>query len=71
MEGGLCEKLHLNQNCRKFHDMDKSTKEYFHCLAHLDLENFLIKVWGGGGGGEGLVSNTQFSQAQRQSIQNN
>ena len=33
--------------------MDKSTKKkkkiFFHCLAHLDLENFLIRVWGGGG----------------------
>ena len=28
--------------------MDKSTKNFFHCLAHLDLENFLAKVWGGG-----------------------
>ena len=47
---GVCEKSHLNQKCRKFHEMDKSTKFFFHCLAHLDLENFLIKVWGGGGG---------------------
>ena len=31
--------------------MDKSTKIiFFHCLAHLDLKTFLIKVWGGGGG---------------------
>ena len=35
--------------------MDKSTKNIFHCLANLDLENFLSKfevvvVLGGGGG---------------------
>ena len=97
--GGGCEKSHLNQKCRKFHEMDKSTKTLFslfgsfglrksshqslrwwwggggcvknhtwtknagnfmkwinplkncfHCLAHLDLENLLTKVWGGGGG---------------------
>ena len=35
--------------------MDKSTKNIFHCLANLDLENFLSKfemVVGGGGGGQ-------------------
>ena len=49
--GGVCEKSHLNQKCRKFHEMDKSTKNFFvHCLAHLDLENFVVRVWGGGGG---------------------
>ena len=30
--------------------MDKSSKQKFPCLAHLDLGNFLIRVWGGGGG---------------------
>ena len=37
----------------KFHEMNKSTKKLFlHCLANLDLENFLSKfeVVGGGGG---------------------
>ena len=38
--GGVCEKSHLNQKCRKFHEMDKSTKNFFHCLAHLDLKNW-------------------------------
>ena len=28
MVGG-CQKSHLNQKCRKFHEMDKSTKKYF------------------------------------------
>ena len=27
--GGVCEKSHLNQKCRKFHEMDKSTKKLF------------------------------------------
>ena len=42
-------KIHLNQNCRKFHEMDKSMKKKncFHCLAS--------GGWGVGGGG---VKNT-------------
>ena len=53
LEQGVCEKSHLNQKCRKFHEMNKSTKKIiFHCLAHLDLENFSSKfeVLVGGGG---------------------
>ena len=50
----MCQKSHLNQKCRKFHEMNKSTKKiFFHCLADLDSENFLSKfevVVGGGGG---------------------
>ena len=43
--GGCVKNHYLNQKCRKFHEMDKSTKKiFFHCLAHLDLENFLIRV---------------------------
>ena len=39
--------------------MDKSTKIIFvYCLAHLDLENFLIKVWGGGGKGVCVKNHT-------------
>ena len=30
--GGVCEKSHLNQKCRKFHEMDKSTKKIFFSL---------------------------------------
>ena len=26
------QKSHLNQKCRKFHEMDKSTKKFFHCF---------------------------------------
>ena len=49
---GGCEKSHLNQKCRKFHEMDKYTKKIFFTVwTDLDLENFLIKVCGGGGGG--------------------
>ena len=46
------QKSHLNQKCRKFHEMDQSTKFSFNYLADLDLENFLSKfevVVGGGG----------------------
>ena len=44
---------YLNQKCRKFYEMDKSTKKnFFHCLAYLDSQNFLSKfelvVVGGG-----------------------
>ena len=48
--GGVCEKSCLNQNCRKFHEMDKSTKKFFHCLAHLDRKfslEFEVVVVGG------------------------
>ena len=52
VEGGG-QKSHLNQKCRKFHEMDKSTKKnFFHCLADLDLENFFcqsLRWWWGGG----------------------
>ena len=50
--GGGGQKSHLNKKCRKFHEMDKSTKKIFHSLANLDLEIFLSKfemVVGGGG----------------------
>ena len=31
--GGGGYKIHLNQNCRKFHEMDKSINLFFHCLG--------------------------------------
>ena len=38
------------KNAGNFMKWINPQKIFFHCLAHLELENFLIKVWGGGGG---------------------
>ena len=32
--GGVGQNVHLNQCCRKFDEMPKSTKHFFHCLAN-------------------------------------
>ena len=48
MGGG--QKSHLNQKCRKFHEMDKSSKIIFSLFGWLGLRKFFVKVWGGGGG---------------------
>ena len=58
-QGGGGQKSHLNQKCRKFHEMDKSTKKkkkkkkIFPLFGRSGLRNFFVKVLGGGGGGGG------------------
>ena len=40
----------LNQKCRKFHEMDKSTKNNFFIVSPIWTWKNFVKVWGGGGG---------------------
>ena len=61
---GACVKNHSwTKNAGNFMKLINPLKKiFFHCLAHLDLENFLIKVWGGGGG---MCEKSQLNQKCR------